>query len=110
LLLSGSAAVLGLGHWSAVEKWHISALSAASAGLAFAARSAKFKDWVQWHYRRSDGLIALRNRLDFELPVNPSADNIAAVSRDLSKLVDEMTAQAGIIRGQALPAPKAPPG
>lgn len=51
-------------------------------------------DWpgrANWHYRKKDELDALRRRLQFELPVAPSADNIAAISADRSKLDREMT-------------------
>jgi hypothetical protein len=43
-----------------------------------------------WHYKKRDRLNALRRRLQFELPMEPSADNIAAISNEWTKLDSEM--------------------
>jgi hypothetical protein len=45
---------------------------------------------ANWHYKKRDRLNALSRRLRYKLPVDPTADNIAAVSNDWQKLDQEM--------------------
>jgi hypothetical protein len=45
---------------------------------------------ANWHYRKKDGLNALRRRLLFELPAEPTADNVAAISKSWTDLTKKM--------------------
>jgi hypothetical protein len=45
---------------------------------------------ASWYYRRYHALFALRYRLLFELPENPSPDNVAAISAARSALDEKM--------------------
>jgi hypothetical protein len=43
-----------------------------------------------WHYRKSDGLNALRSRLMYQLPIEPNADQIAAIAKAKDDLIERM--------------------
>ncbi|MFI4994883.1 MAG: hypothetical protein ACHQAQ_03760 [Hyphomicrobiales bacterium] len=91
----GLAALLGVVPPLAatVEKWQLGLISALAVALTTFSRQAGFQQKANWHYRKVDGLKALQNRLEYELPVSPTADNIAAVSSAYSKMDSEMTKQ-----------------
>lgn len=54
--------------------------------IAFVAVNLRFESKSSWHYRKKDGLTALRSRLLYQQPESPSADNIASVARDWGEL------------------------
>jgi hypothetical protein len=86
-----AAAVLGLIPWDRIAKWEVGLLAAISAALVTVSRQLGLQQKANWHYRKVDSLNSLRRRLQFELPVSPSADNIAAISRAWSALDSDMS-------------------
>jgi hypothetical protein len=93
-LIAGSlAALLGLVPTLSVgvEKWQLGLVSALSVAFTTFSRQVGFQQKANWHYRKVDGLRALRRRLQYELPALPTADNIAAVSNSLSAMDIQMS-------------------
>jgi hypothetical protein len=93
-LIAGSlAALLGIVPSLSVgiEKWQLGLISALSVAFTAFSRQVGFQQKANWHYRKVDGLRALRRRLQFELPASPTADNIAAVSNSLSAMDIQMS-------------------
>jgi hypothetical protein len=93
-LVAGSlAALLGIvpALSEGIEKWQLGVVSALSVGFTAFSRQLRFQQKANWHYRKVDGLRALRRRLQFELPASPTADNIAAVSNSLSAMDIQMS-------------------
>jgi hypothetical protein len=73
------------------EKWELGFVSALSGGLTLLSRLVGFQRKANWHYRKVDGLNALRRRLQFEQPLSPSPDDLASISKDLSVLDSTMS-------------------
>jgi hypothetical protein len=90
LAASSAAALLGLIP-SSVDKWVVGGLAALSTALIAASRQLGFQQKANWHYRKVDRLRALQRRLLYELPISPTADNIAAISSALSAIDIEMS-------------------
>ncbi|WP_315707070.1 MULTISPECIES: hypothetical protein [unclassified Bradyrhizobium] len=93
-LIAGSlAALFGLvpSLSDEVEKWQLGLVSALSVAFTTFSRQVGFQQKANWHYRKADGLRALRRRLQYELPASPTADNIAAVSNSLSTMDLQMS-------------------
>jgi len=93
IVSSGSAVVLGLLPESAIPKWLVGIIGGVPAILTLASKQVGFAHKANWHYRKVDALKALRRRLDYELPIHVTPDNIAAISRSLSRIEREMTAE-----------------
>lgn len=91
LLASGAAAVLGL--TAAISQKQLGALAAASAALVGASHQLGFQQKANWHYRKADAITALRRRMAYEIPLPPSANDIAALSREWSTLDLNMSQQ-----------------
>jgi hypothetical protein len=91
LAASGAAALLGLIPSPSVDKWVVGGLAAISAALIAASRQLGFQQKANWHYRKVDRLRTLQRRLSYELPISPSADNIAAISSALSAIDTDMS-------------------
>ncbi len=92
LVASAAAALLGLLPSNAPKAW-VGLLAAASVALVGASRQLGLQEKANWHYRKTDALIALRRRLAFELPLSPTADDLAAISKAWSDLDSNMTKQ-----------------
>jgi hypothetical protein len=93
-LIAGSlAALFGLVQSlsEGVEKWQLGLVSALSVAFTTFSRQVGFQQKANWHYRKVDRLRALQRRLNFELPISPTADNIAAVSSSLSAMDLQMS-------------------
>jgi hypothetical protein len=58
--------------------------------IGFVAVNLKLEGRSSWHYRKSYGMDALRSRLLYQLPEEPTVDNIAAIAEARDKLNDEM--------------------
>lgn len=52
--------------------------------ITFAVAAMKLQEKASFHFRYREGLKTFRGRLLFQLPECPSADNIAAIDKDLS--------------------------
>ena len=82
------------------EKWELGLISALSGGFTILSRHVGFQRKANWHYRKVDGLGALRRRLQFELPLSPSPDNVAAISKALSELDSTMSKEWADMRSE----------
>lgn len=58
--------------------------------IAFIAINVKLEARSSWHYRKSYALDALHSRLIYQLPENPTVDNVAAIARDRDKVITDM--------------------
>ena len=47
---------------------------------------------TDWHYRKYDAIKALLRRLNYDLPLKPTSEQIAEIGAALSKIEAEMTA------------------
>jgi hypothetical protein len=103
-----AAAVLGLILWDRVEKWEVGLLAAISAALVTVTRQLGLQQKANWHYRKVDGLNSLQRRLLFELPIAPSADNIASISRAWSALDSGMSKEWEDMQHEPTAKPKRP--
>lgn len=90
LAASGLAAFLGLVP-SSVDKSVVGGLALLSTGLIAASRQLGLQQKANWHYRKVDRLKTLRNRLLYELPTSPDANNIAAISSAKSTMDTDMS-------------------
>jgi hypothetical protein len=91
LTCSGLAGLAGIGGF--LPKLLIGILALIPGGIAITATTFKPQARSSWHYRKADALGSLRSRLLYQLPVNPSADNVAAIARDRDKLIEQMQAE-----------------
>lgn len=88
LLCSVAAAVSGI--FFLVPAKIVGGIAALPPLIAYVAANLKLETRSSWHYRKVNGLSALRSRLLYQLPEEPSADNVAAVASDLNKLDEGM--------------------
>jgi hypothetical protein len=87
------SALAGLGGIAGfLPKALIGILAVVPGAVAIAATSFKFQARSSWHYRKSDALNALRSRLLYQLPVQPSADNVASIAKARDELIEQMQA------------------
>jgi hypothetical protein len=91
LAAASVAALLGIIPYFTVDKTVVGVLAALSPALVAASQKLGFQQKANWHYRKVDQLRALERRLQFELPISTSADNIAAISSALSALDSGMS-------------------
>ena len=86
-----SSAAAGLGGlafgWSAQRTGAIAIIPGA---IAVVAATMKFEGKSNWHYRKLYGFNSLKSRLLYELPLAPSVDHIAAISKERRELIAEM--------------------
>jgi hypothetical protein len=87
LMCSAAAAVAGI---IAKEATAAGIFAILSPLIAYIVANLKLDGKACWYFNRVNALDALRSRLQYELPENPSADNIAAIAHDRSVLVDTM--------------------
>jgi hypothetical protein len=91
LIALGSSAAAGLGglawNWSPQRTGAIALIPGV---VAVIAATMKFEGKSNWHYRKLYGFSSLKSRLLYELPLQPSADNIAGLSEERRDLIKEM--------------------
>jgi hypothetical protein len=90
ILLASAVAAIG-GISKAFNSTTTGILALVPGIVALFATTLKFQTKSSWHYRKKDELEGLLNRLNFQLPENPTADNIAAIGKELDVLNKEMT-------------------
>jgi hypothetical protein len=86
-----AAALLGLIPSETIQKWEVGIVAAISPTLIAASRQLGFQLKANWHYRKVDSIKTLQRRLAYELPAQPNADNLAAISRAWSALDTDMS-------------------
>ena len=86
IITSGTATILGLLPDETIAKWVVGVVGGVPALLTLASKQLGFAGKANWHYRKVDALKSFLRRLMYEQPCPPTLDNIAAVSRDLSRL------------------------
>jgi hypothetical protein len=86
-----SSAAAGLGGlafgWTAQ---HTGAVAFIPGAIAVIAATMKLEGKSNWHYRKLYGFNSLKSRLRYELPLEPSVDHIAAISKERRELITEM--------------------
>jgi hypothetical protein len=85
---SGLAGILGLAGLMDV-KW-IGAIALIPNLMLLFGRSFKFAEKSAWHYRKRNRLLDLKEQLLFQLPANPSLDQVAAINKRRHRLTSEM--------------------
>jgi len=85
LSCSIAAAILGF-FFSKVPSNVVGGIALLPPLIAFVAVSMKYDGKGSWFSRKSNGLQALRLRLLYELPLEPTADHVAAISSDYRDL------------------------
>jgi hypothetical protein len=88
-LLCGAIAGVG-GLTQTLSQTALGVLALIPAGIAIAVAQFKFQGRSSWHYRKSNEFDALRSRLKFQLPVELTADHIAAIAKDRALLKDRL--------------------
>lgn len=87
----GASIAAGVGalafKWSAAETGKVALVPGF---CAIVASHFKFEDKANWHSRKLDAMEKLKNKLLLELPANPSVDDVAAVSRARTKVIEDM--------------------
>jgi hypothetical protein len=91
LMCSGLAGIGGIAGF--LPKTLIGILALVPVAVAIAAMTFKPQARSSWHCRKSDALNSLRSRLLYQLPVQPSADNVAAIARARDELIEQMQAE-----------------
>jgi hypothetical protein len=91
LAATSVAALLGIIPYFTVDKTVVGVLAALSTALVAASQKLGFQQKANWHYRKVDQLRTLERRLQFELPISMSADNVAAISRAVSAVDSGMS-------------------
>jgi hypothetical protein len=81
---SGTAALLGFA--TQVRSSYIGALALVPGSLALLATTVKFDARAQWHFDKKRALNGLERRLEFEMPNPPTADQIALIANELTKI------------------------
>jgi hypothetical protein len=61
--------------------------------IAFVAINLKLEARSSWHYRKSYAMAALRSRLRFQLPEDPTAEHISAIAQDRDNVIDQMESE-----------------
>jgi hypothetical protein len=84
LACSVAAAITGL--FSTVSAKIVGGIAALPPIIAFVATNLKLEARSRWHYKKSYGMDALRSRLLYQLPEEPTTDNISAIALDRDKL------------------------
>jgi hypothetical protein len=101
-----AATLLGLIPFENVEKWQVGPVAAISTALITASRQLGFQQKANWHYRKVDRLKTLERRLAYELPISPSADNLAAISRAWSAVDTDMSKEWADMQHEATTRPE----
>jgi len=91
IAVASVAAILGITPYFTGDKAVVGVFAALSPIILAASQKLGFQQKANWHYRKVDQLRALERRLQFELPVSSSADNIATISIALSALDSGMS-------------------
>jgi hypothetical protein len=88
LACSVAAAVSGI--FFSVSPKTVGGLAALPPLIAYVAVNLKFESRENWYYRESVALESLRSRLKYQLPEEPSVDNVAAIAEARDKLTTSM--------------------
>jgi len=97
---SAAAAIIGIS-FPAVSSRIVGGLAAGSPLLAFVGARVRLDLRESWYYRKSTGLNALRSRLVFQLPEEPTVEHIAGIAAARDRLVADMQREwdEGITKG-----------
>ena len=71
----------------------LGALALVPGAAAIAASRFRLQARSNWHHRKYNALNALRSRLLYQMPVEPTADQIAAIAKERDSLNEQMQAQ-----------------
>jgi hypothetical protein len=83
-----AAAILGIFYDKSGKL--VGGLAAIPPLIAFVSTRLKLEGKSSWHYRKSNGLNALRSRLLYQLPESPTFDQVAAIAKARDELNEKM--------------------
>jgi hypothetical protein len=83
-----AAAIIGLGF--AVHRRVVGGIAALPPLIAFVASNFRLEVRQNWYYRKAVALDVLRSRLLYQLPEEPTAENVSAIAAARDKLVTDM--------------------
>lgn len=86
LVCSVAAAVCGI--FFDVSAKVVGGIAALPPLIHFCASNLKLDARFGWHYRKYYAMVALHSRLRFQLPEEPTADNVAAIAKDRDHIVE----------------------
>jgi hypothetical protein len=86
IAIGASAAAAICGFIESVDRRLIGAIALIPGFIGLVATTVKFDERSQWHYEKRDALDALARRFEFEMPQPPTADQVALISNELTKL------------------------
>ncbi len=81
-----SVTAAGLGFFTSQSSRLVGGIAILTPLIAYVAVNLKLEGKASWHHRKSNALLALSSRLRYELPEEPTAEQIAAVSRSYDAL------------------------
>ena len=76
-----SVTAAGLGFFTSQSSRLVGGIAILTPLIAYVAVNLKLEAKASWHHRKCNALLALSSRLRFELPEEPTAEQIAAVSQ-----------------------------
>jgi hypothetical protein len=82
MIAGGTASLLGLTRFDWVAAWMVSLVAAVATACTVVVRESKWRDRANWFYTRRDKAHALLCRLRYEMPIQITKDNLAAISED----------------------------
>jgi hypothetical protein len=88
LLTTGAAVAYGL--YPGAQARYTAGLALVPGGIAILASTLKFQQKGDYHHRRYIGLMALVRAIKFELPEQPTQEEVTAISKALSQLEIDM--------------------
>jgi hypothetical protein len=88
----------------------ISLLAALGSGLTFFSREAKLRSKANWFYLVRDTALKLALRLDYEMPIPITREDVAAISAEWRRQREELGGRMADIIGQGEAGHHAPRG
>ncbi len=76
-----SVIAAGLGFFTSQSSRLVGGIAILTPLIAYVAVNLKLEGKASWHHRKSNALLALVSKLRYELPEEPTAEQIAAVSK-----------------------------
>jgi hypothetical protein len=58
--------------------------------LAVTANTLRLSQRVSWHFKKRYGILGLQRRLLFEVPLEPTPDNVAAIAKSWTQMEDKL--------------------
>ena len=99
LLFGGLAVAAGLVKSMRIPSELISLFAALATGATFLSREAKYRAIADWHYAVRDTARQLIARLNYEMPIPVTRENVAGISSEWRRVRGELGARKAAING-----------